>query len=72
MLVPLGVAQLSLTNYLPLGEACWKDTEVMLSGTEQTQWHNVFTRQTITATDCLPVRQVLQNFPVALLTKDLL
>ncbi len=72
VLIPLRVANLPLTDFLPLGEPCWKDTEVVLSGTEKTEWHNVFTQRTITATDCLPVRQVLQDFPVAILTKNLL
>ena len=72
VLIPLGIANLSLTNFLPLGETCWKDTEVLLPSAENTEWRNVFTQQMITATDCLPVRQVLQDFPVALLTKTLL
>ena len=67
VLVPLRIANLPLHHYLPLGEACWEDTQVLLPSTEEVRWHNVFTQQTVTATESLPVSQVLQDFPVALL-----
>ena len=72
VLIPLRIAKLPLTHSLPLGETCWDDTQVLLPDTEQTQWQHAFTHQTITVTDHLSVSKVLQDFPVALLTKNLL
>ena len=72
VLVSLRIANLPLNNFLPLGEPCWKDTRVVVPNAEGTQWTNAFTQQTITATDHLPVSQVLHDFPVALLTKNAL
>ena len=70
VLVPLHIANLPLTGSLPLGDSCWKDTQVLLPETEKTQWQHAFTQQTISATDHLSVGDVLRDFPVALLTKN--
>lgn len=69
VLIPLGVATLSLTNDLPLGKACWGETQIILP-TENAAWTNAFTAQTISATDHCAVAEVLDQFPVALLTKN--
>ena len=69
VLVPLGVASLALTNHLPLGETCWGDTQVVLP-TENAAWTNAFTAQTVSLTDHCSVAEILDQFPVALLTKN--
>ena len=69
VLVPLGVAMLSLTNDLPLGKACWSETQVLLL-TENSSWTNAFTGQTVSLTDHYSVAEALDQFPVALLTKN--
>ena len=69
VLVPLGVASLSLTNNLPLGKTCWGDTQVVLP-TEHSSWTNAFTGQTVSLTDQCSVAEALDQFPVALLTKN--
>ncbi len=69
VLVPLGVASLPLTNHLPLGEVCWGDTQVILP-TERSSWTSAFTGQTVSLTDHCSVAEALDQFPVALLTKN--
>ena len=69
VLVPLGVAMLALTNDLPLGKACWSETQVLLP-TEQSSWTNAFTGQTVSFADHCSVAEALDQFPVALLTKN--
>ena len=69
VLVPLGVASLSLTNDLPLGKTCWGDTQVVLP-TKHSSWTNAFTGQTVSLTDQCSVAEALDQFPVALLTKN--
>ncbi len=69
VLVPLGVAMLSLTNDLPLGKACWSETQVLLP-TENSSWTNALTGQTVSLTDHYSVAEALDQFPVALLTKN--
>ncbi len=69
VLVPLGVTSLTLTNDLPLGEAAWSDTQVVLP-TQNVSWTDAFTGQTISLTDHLAVREALAQFPLALLTKN--
>lgn len=69
VLVPMGVATLSLTNNLPLGKACWGETQVILP-TENSTWTNAFTGQTVSLTNHCLVSEMLGQFPVALLTKN--
>ena len=69
VLVPLGVATLSLTNDLPLGKTCWSETQVMIP-TEHSSWTNAFTGQTVSFADHCLVAEALDQFPVALLTKN--
>jgi (1->4)-alpha-D-glucan 1-alpha-D-glucosylmutase len=69
VLVPLGVASLSLTKHLPLGKTCWGDTQVVLP-TGHASWTNAFTEQTVSLTDHGSVAEALDQFPVALLTKN--
>ncbi len=64
VVVPVGVAALSLTDDMPLGEACWADTHIL---TEDESWTNVFTQQSMSGGH-LAIREILATFPVALLT----
>ncbi len=70
VLVPLGVTSLSLTNgHLPLGKTCWGDTQVVLP-TENTSWANAFTKKTVSFINHCSVAETLDQFPVALLTRN--
>ena len=70
VLIPVGVAQLFLTGHLPLGEAAWSDTQVILPEAKSGSWINIFTQQRMRTDGTLRVSDLLQDFPVALLTNQ--
>ena len=70
VIVPLQIARLPLTHSLPLGEVCWKDTQVLLPDSTSTSWHHHFTQQTVSAPGQFSLSDVLGEFPVALLTNS--
>jgi (1->4)-alpha-D-glucan 1-alpha-D-glucosylmutase len=52
---------------IPLGERVWGSTHIRLPDDAPKRWTNVFTQQSISADDVLPVGHALLDFPVAVL-----
>ncbi|MFM7427873.1 MAG: malto-oligosyltrehalose synthase [Elainella sp.] len=50
----------------PLGD-CWQDTAIQLPAESSSSWKNLLTAQPISVGHSLPLSEVLQHFPVALL-----
>ena len=72
VIVPMHIATLSLTENLPLGAACWKDTQLTATQSLEGTWYNAFTDEKLTLDKQIPVSQVLNEFPIALLIKTIL
>ncbi|MEO1561679.1 MAG: malto-oligosyltrehalose synthase, partial [Cyanobacteria bacterium J06632_19] len=51
----------------PFGEKVWQETRIVAPADSTTVWQDVFTGKIIEGEDALWVRDILQNFPVALL-----
>ena len=51
---------------LPLGEA-WKDWDLPIPSELQGQYRNIFTGETVTATEVLPLARIFASYPVAVL-----
>ena len=51
---------------LPIGREIWQDTQIILPGTGSSQWLNIFTGQTISSGNSMPVADALEHFPVGL------
>ncbi|MFH1674371.1 MAG: malto-oligosyltrehalose synthase [Pseudomonadota bacterium] len=63
--VPRFVTMLVAENEFPLGDDVWGDTHVSVP--KGGAWKDVFTEREIEVSDKLPVGEVFNNFPVALL-----
>jgi (1->4)-alpha-D-glucan 1-alpha-D-glucosylmutase len=65
-------SKLAPSGELPLGEAIWGKTALVLPPEAPTQWRNIFTGDTVTTiaaakNPTLPLKQVFSDLPVALL-----
>jgi len=54
----------------PFGEQVWQETRIVPPGDSTPNWQDVFTGQQVEGEDALWVRDILQNFPVALLINN--
>jgi (1->4)-alpha-D-glucan 1-alpha-D-glucosylmutase len=71
----IAVAPRLLTRLLndgqfPLGAEVWKDTEIVLPAEAQVSWRDAISGYPIADDHALPLANVLQYFPVALLMSD--
>ncbi len=69
VVVPLNLYSLNTEKHLPLGEAAWHDSKILL-GEEAGEWHHVFTNKKIKLAAEAPVAEILAEFPVAMLIKS--
>lgn len=70
--VPRLITRLAPPDSLPLGEAPWASSALVLPGEAPAGWRNVLTGETLTASEAgtkkqLPLAAVFRSFPVALL-----
>ncbi len=54
----------------PFGREIWKDTEVIMPDCPTFEWRNVITSEALSTSRVLPIGDILQSFPVALLMTD--
>lgn len=69
-IVPRFLTQLIQPNEYPLGDEIWKDTCLSIPSELRSHWQNVITDQTLPNSDTIPVGQILNHFPVALLVNQ--
>ncbi|HAC64259.1 MAG TPA: malto-oligosyltrehalose synthase, partial [Cyanothece sp. UBA12306] len=69
-IVPRFLTRLVEPYTRPLGTEIWGDTQLVIPHTFQTQWTEVFSNRKISPSDTIPIGEVLQHFPVALLIAD--
>ena len=68
--VPRFLTSLVEPGTLPIGKAVWGDTAIELPGGEKATWQNWLTTGAIAPSNSLLVRDVLAEFPVALLVSE--
>lgn len=68
VVVPRLLVQLISEKELPLGEQVWQDTGLTLPADAPQQWQNALGNITLQADGTLAMADILQSFPVALLT----
>jgi (1->4)-alpha-D-glucan 1-alpha-D-glucosylmutase len=67
VIAPRLLSHLVQEGDFPLGRQTWQDTEVTMPDWAPLEWRNVITGEVLSAGSPLPVGDVLQSFPVALL-----
>jgi (1->4)-alpha-D-glucan 1-alpha-D-glucosylmutase len=65
--VPRFLTRVIKPDEIPIGERIWCDTHLLCRKTMPSSWINLMTGESIPGSVRLPVREVLRNFPVALL-----
>jgi (1->4)-alpha-D-glucan 1-alpha-D-glucosylmutase len=65
--VPRLLAQVINQSDLPIGQI-WQDTAISLPADAPVQWQNIFSKKQINGQDSLAVADILESFPVGLLT----
>lgn len=68
--VPRFITTLIEPYQAPLGEEIWGDTYLEIPSNLQSDWKNIFTDETVTQTDTIPIGKVLNSYPVALLISE--
>ncbi len=69
-LAPRFFTSLIAPGEVPVGEAVWQDTKVVLPANAPSEWHNVLTGRSLSNAGALPVSAVLEQFPTALLVQN--
>ncbi len=67
VVVPRFLTSLVEPNQYPLTEEVWQETYLEIPSHLQSEWKNILTEENLGNQEKLPVGQILQNFPVALL-----
>jgi (1->4)-alpha-D-glucan 1-alpha-D-glucosylmutase len=70
-IVPRFLTALVKARENPLGSRFWQDTRVVLPQKNDSQWENVFTKETLLGESCLQIGQTLTHFPAALLIGEI-
>ena len=70
VIVPRLLTHLVPEGDYPLGEKVWQETRISLPLSAATTWQNLITGQSVSGEDTLWIREVLTQFPVALLLGD--
>ncbi|MFW6117580.1 MAG: malto-oligosyltrehalose synthase, partial [Thermoproteota archaeon] len=65
-IVPRFLTKVVENDEIPIGKV-WKDTEILLPEKAPKFWKNKITEDVVKSKGALPVRRLLQEFPVALL-----
>jgi (1->4)-alpha-D-glucan 1-alpha-D-glucosylmutase len=71
VVVPRFPSSLVKDGEYPLGEAVWHETRVLPPTGSRLRWHDAISGQTVQGEEALWLREVLQQFPMALLVNEL-
>jgi len=69
-IVPRFLTALIEKGEYPLGQKVWDDTHILLPEAIGRRWRNMITNQYVDSEDKLIIGEVLEHFPVALLTRE--
>jgi (1->4)-alpha-D-glucan 1-alpha-D-glucosylmutase len=68
--VPRFLAGMITPQQMPLGTDIWKDTSVILPSGAPSRWNSIFSDQSLKIKQNLPMGELFEFFPAALLTGD--